>query len=163
MELAYQVVGDGPVDLIYAPSAFGHLETYWEEPAVERFLRRLASFARLVLYDKRGTGMSGRLPAPPTMPERADDLSALMDAVGSERTAIFGMSEGGAIGALFAAVHPSLVSHLVIMGSGAYDIASPEETAHNVRAVEEGWGNGEIVAVGCPSVADDPRIRAWTA
>jgi pimeloyl-ACP methyl ester carboxylesterase/DNA-binding CsgD family transcriptional regulator len=161
IHLAYQVVGGGPLDLVYIPSAFGHLETYWEEAAVERFLRRLGSFSRLVIYDKRGTGMSDRLPQPPTMEERTDDLLAIMEAVGTERIAVFGMSEGGAIGALFAATHPDLVSHLVIMGSGAYDFATPEQTDEKVHRVESRWGSGEIVATGCPSVAHDERVRAW--
>ncbi len=98
VHLAHQVVGDGPIDLIYIPLAFEHLETYWEDPAVECFLRRLGSFSRLVIYDKGGTGMSDRLTGPPTMAERAEDALAIMQAIGSEHTAIFGMSEGGAIG-----------------------------------------------------------------
>ncbi len=162
IHIAYQVVGDGAIDLIYIPSAFGHLETYWEEPAVEYFLRRLGAFSRLVIFDKRGSGMSDRFSVPPTLAERTEDVLAVMEAVGSERAALFGMSEGGAIGSLFAAAHPDLVSHLVIMGSGAFGFATPEQTAAAVRIVEERWGNGEIVNVGCPSVAHDDRIRAWT-
>ena len=106
MHVAYQVVGEGPVDLIFIPSAFSHVETNWEEPSVARFFRRLASFSRLVMFDKRGTGMSDRVEGVPTLDERIDDVRAVMEAVGSERAALFGASEGGSIAALFAATIP---------------------------------------------------------
>jgi pimeloyl-ACP methyl ester carboxylesterase len=162
LHVAYQVVGDGPRDLVYIPSAFGHVEMYWEQPSVEYFLRRLASFSRLMIFDKRGTGMSDRTGGTPTLEERIDDVRAVMDAVGSQRAALFGMSEGGAIGALFAARYPAKVSHLVVMGSGAVGYVTPQEAQLLIDDIERHWGNGEIIAKGAPSVADDEEIRAWT-
>lgn len=94
VHVAYQVVGDGPLDLIFIPSAFSHVESNWEEPSVAGFLRRLASFARLIIFDKRGTGMSDRVEGVATLDERVDDIRAVMTAAGSERAALFGMSEG---------------------------------------------------------------------
>lgn len=161
LHIAFQAVGDGPGDLIYIPSAFGHVETYWEEPSVAHFLRRLGSFARLLIFDKRGTGMSDRTQGVPTLEERIDDVRAVMEAAGSERAALFGMSEGGAIGALFAARFPERASHLVIMGSGALGYVTPEEAQLLIDDIERHWGNGEIIEKGAPSVAHDVQIRAW--
>ena len=163
LHIAYQVVGDGPRDLVYVPSAFGHLETMWEEPAVERFLRGLASFSRLIIFDKRGTGMSDRTSGAPTLAERADDIRAVMDAVGSPRAALFGMSDGGVIAAKFAAIDPQRVSHLIAMGSGPGTYVAPEIAEQVIADVVRHWGNGEIIEKGAPSVAHVPSIRAWTA
>src|SRR5215470_2002665 len=92
VHIAYQVVGDGPLDLVYVPGWVSHVELAWEEPTLARFLERLASFSRLILFDKRGTGLSDRVPNDklPALEERMDDLRAVMDAVGSERAALFG-------------------------------------------------------------------------
>src|SRR5215831_17091373 len=108
VHIAYQVVGDGPFDLVLVPPFVSHLEVYWEEPLVERFLRRLASFSRLILFDKRGTGLSDRVPSAelPTLEQRMDDVRAVMDAAGSKQAAVLGVSEGGPMSALFAASHP---------------------------------------------------------
>jgi pimeloyl-ACP methyl ester carboxylesterase/DNA-binding CsgD family transcriptional regulator len=160
--VAYQTLGDGPLDLIYIPSALGHLETYWEEPSCARFLRRLASFSRLTIFDKRGTGMSDRLIGAQTLQERMEDVGAVMRAVGSERAALFGMSEGGSIGALFAATYPAAVSRLVVMGSGAVGWMTPEEAEARIAGVPARWGDGGIIEKGAPSVAGDARIREWT-
>ena len=99
ISVAYQVVGNGPRDLVLAPGFVSHLEWAWEEPTLARFLERLASFSRLILFDKRGTGLSDPTDTPPTYEERMDDLRAVMDHVGSERAAILGVSEGGAMAA----------------------------------------------------------------
>ena len=106
--IAYQVVGEGLFDLVQVPGWVSHVELAWEEPTVARFLERLSSFARLIWFDKRGTGLSDRVPNGqlPTLEERMDDLTAVMDAVGSQRAALFGFSEGGNLDALFAAMHP---------------------------------------------------------
>jgi pimeloyl-ACP methyl ester carboxylesterase/DNA-binding CsgD family transcriptional regulator len=163
LHIAYQVVGDGPLDLVYVPSAFGHVEVMWEHPAVERFLLGLASFSRLIVFDKRGTGMSDRPPRPPTMAERADDIRAVMDAVDSPRAALFGMSEGGAIAAKYAAIDPARVSHLVAMGSGPSTFVPAERAEQLIADVLHQWGDGGIIKSGAPSVAHLPSIRAWTA
>src|SRR3954466_1844846 len=109
VSVAYQVIGDGPIDLVLVPGFVSHVEVAWEEPRLARFLTRLASFSRLIVFDKRGTGMSDPGPGPPSMDERMDDIGAVMDAVGSERAAILGISEGGTLGLLFAVAHPEQV------------------------------------------------------
>ena len=106
VHVAYRVVGDGPIDLVYAQGALTHLEVYWELPAFRRYCERLGEFTRLILFDKRGMGMSDRVPGATTLEERMDDIRAIMDAVGSERAAIMGESEGGPLAMLFAAAHP---------------------------------------------------------
>ena len=106
VNIAYQVHGDGPLDLVFVPGFVSHVELLWEEPAIARFLRRLASFSRLVVFDKRGQGLSDRPGRPPTLEESMDDLKAVMEAAGCERPAIFGISEGGPMSALFAATYP---------------------------------------------------------
>jgi pimeloyl-ACP methyl ester carboxylesterase/DNA-binding CsgD family transcriptional regulator len=163
LHIAYQVVGEGPCDLIYVPSAFGHVEIMWESPAVERFLLGLASFSRLIIFDKRGTGMSDRPAGAPTLTERADDIRAVMDAVGSRRTALFGMSDGGVIAAKFAAIAPQRVSHLIAMGSGPGTYVAPEIAEEIIADVVRHWGNGGIVDQGAPSVAHVPSIRVHAA
>jgi pimeloyl-ACP methyl ester carboxylesterase len=161
VHVAYQVVGNGPLDLIFIPSAFSHVESNWEEPSVARFLRRLASFARLIIFDKRGTGMSDRVEGVPTLDERVDDIRAVMKAVGSEKAALFGMSEGGSMATLFAATYPEKVSALIAMGSGAVGFVSEADAERVVEILEASWGSGDSLAFGAPSVADDERIRQW--
>jgi len=119
VHIAYQTVGDGPLDLIVVPGWVSHLEVqYWEEPIVARFFERLATFSRLILFDKRGTGLSDRVApsALPTLEERMEDVHAVMDAVESSRAAVLGISEGGAMCALFAATYPERVSALIMSG-----------------------------------------------
>src|SRR5437764_3331734 len=114
LHIAYQVVGDGPFDLVYVPGWVSHVELAWEEPTLARFLERLASFSRLIIFDKRGTGLSDRVPDSqlPTHEERMDDLRAVMDAAGSDRAAIFRFPEGGSLATLFAATHPPRTTQL---------------------------------------------------
>ena len=97
VNIAYQVLGEGPLDLVLVPGFVSHVEVAWEEPSFARFLSRLALFARLIVFDKRGTGMSDPVTSPPTMDERMDDIRAVMDAVGSSRAGIFGISGGHAV------------------------------------------------------------------
>src|SRR3954468_14266044 len=106
VSIAYQVVGDEPTDLILIPGFVSHVELAWEEPRLAHFLGRLAAFSRLVLFDKRGTGMSDPVESPPSMGQRMDDIRAVMDAVGVKRSALFGISEGGTLATLFAHDHP---------------------------------------------------------
>jgi pimeloyl-ACP methyl ester carboxylesterase len=121
--LAYQTLGDGPVDLVYMQPWISHLEDIWEEPRYERFLRKFASFSRLILFDRRGCGMSDPVPAdrPPDLETRMNDARAVMDDVGSERAVVYGASESGAMAALFAATHPDRTVALVIHRIGGSD------------------------------------------
>ena len=107
VNIAYQVVGDAPRDLVRVPGSVSNIEVFWEGPACARFLERLASFTRLILFDKRGTGLSDRVSDLPNLETRIDDVRAVMDAVGSERAALLGYSEGGPLCMLFAATYPS--------------------------------------------------------
>lgn len=151
IHIAYQAVGEGPLDLVYVQGWVSHVELAWEEPTLARFLRRLASFSRLIAFDKRGTGLSDRVPNDqlPTLEERMDDLRAVMDAVGSERAALCGVSEGGNLCALFAATYPERTTALVMYGTFAKRIWSPdypwaptpEEREQAYELVESGWGS----------------------
>src|SRR5947199_10271332 len=121
IHIAYQVVGDGPFDLLYVPGWVSHVELAWAEPTQASYLERLASFSRLILFDKRGTGLSDRVPHDqlPTLEERIDDLRAVMDAAGSERAALLGTSEAGALNLLFSATHPDRTAALILLNSYA--------------------------------------------
>jgi class 3 adenylate cyclase len=169
--IAYQVVGDGPTDLLYVPGFLSHLEWNWEHPAYARFLRRLASFSRLILFDKRGTGMSDPVAGVPTLEERMDDLRAVMDAAGSERAALLGVFEGGPIALAFAAACPQRVSSLALYASLAKFTQdaeypwgwSPAAIRLYLSASEEGWGSGEGAEELAPSLATDQAYRSWFA
>ena len=126
VSIAYQVVGDGPMDLVLVPGFVSHLEVAWEEPNLAHFLSRLASFTRLIQFDKRGTGMSDPVTDAPTMAERMDDIRAVMDATDSEEAAIFGVSEGGTLGLVFAHAHPERAQNLILYGSWARRLAGPD-------------------------------------
>ena len=171
VNVAYQVVGSGEIDLVLVPGFVSHVEVAWEEPRLARFLTRLASFSRLIVFDKRGTGMSDPVPAPPSMDERMDDIGAVMDAVGSTRAAIFGISEGGTLSLLFAAAHPERADSVVLYGSWARRVAGPdypygpseEELGDVLAGMERAWASGEWWDGGQPSEFDDARHRRWWA
>jgi pimeloyl-ACP methyl ester carboxylesterase len=173
VNIAYQVVGDGPRDLVYVSGWVSHLEIMWEEPMLARFLRRLASFSRLILFDKRGTGLSDRVPASelPTLEQRMDDLRAVLDAVGSERAAVFGHSEGGNMSLLFAATYPERTTALVTFGIFAKRIRSPDYPWAPTVAEREGWverlavewGGPVDLATLAPSMAGDRHFEEWFA
>jgi class 3 adenylate cyclase len=171
VHIAYQVVGDRPLDLVYVPGWVSHVEYVWEEPGYARFLGRLAAFSRLIIFDKRGTGMSDRDTGYPTLEERMDDVRAVMDAVGSERAAVFGTSEGGNMSLLFAATHPERTIGLVTFGIFAKRVASddypwaptPEERQRWYESLEREWGGPAELRALAPSVADDPRFARWWA
>ena len=129
LSIAYQVVGDGPVDVIWVPGFVSHVEILWELPLWRRLLDRLSSFARVVIFDKREQGLSDRTGAPPTLEDIAGDLGAVMDAAGSERATIVGLSEGGPAALLFAASHPQRVSGLALVGSYARLSRAPDNPA----------------------------------
>jgi class 3 adenylate cyclase len=166
--IAYQVVGDGPLDLVYVPGWISQVEHYWEEPAVAAYFRRLASFSRLILFDRRGTGLSDPVVNAPTLEDQMDDVVAVMDAAGSERAAVFTWLEGGAMGALFAATHPERTRSLVLYEamprmSWAPDYQwamPPEEREERLRRP---WGDGEMILSLAPSAAQNPRLREWFA
>lgn len=149
--IAYQVVGQGPIDIVYVPGWVSHVELCWEEPTYARFLNQLSSFSRLIMFDKRGTGLSDRVRDDqlPTLEERMDDLNVVMDAAESESAAIFGFSEGGSLSALFAATYPERASSLVMFGTFAKRIWSqdypwaptPEERKKEYEFIEREWGN----------------------
>ena len=128
LNIAYQVVGDGPLDLIYVPGWISNVELNWEEPAHAHVLERLAGFARLILFDKRGTGLSDPVPLDrlPTLEERMDDVRAVLDAVECEQAALFGFSEGGLMSILFAATYPERITALALYGTFAKRIKSPD-------------------------------------
>jgi pimeloyl-ACP methyl ester carboxylesterase len=132
VHIAYQITGDGPVDLVFVHGWISHIEHLWEEPSLARFLSRLASFSRLILLDKRGTGLSDPVPLDklPTLEERMDDLRAVMDAAGSERAALLGTSEAGALNLLFSATHPDRTAALILLNSYARLTSGPGSSPH---------------------------------
>lgn len=170
IDIAYQVIGDrGLLDIVYIPAFVSHLEVMWELPEFAAFLERLASFGRLITFDKRGTGLSDRIPGMATLEERAGDVGAVMDAAGSDRAAIAGWGDGAAVALMFAATHPERVSALVLgslgvkvgAGEGAPLVPDPEVVRAMSDAVVSGWGRATFAAVVAPSRAEDKRFLAW--
>jgi pimeloyl-ACP methyl ester carboxylesterase/DNA-binding CsgD family transcriptional regulator len=171
VSIAYQVIGDGAIDLVLVPGFVSHIEVAWEEPRLARFLTRLASFTRLIVFDKRGTGMSDPVASPPSMDERMDDIGAVMDAAGSACAAVFGISEGGTLSLLFADAYPERTRALVMYGSWARRLAgadypygpSAEELEEVIGGMGRAWATGEWWDGGQPSASDDARHRLWWA
>jgi len=173
VNIAYQVVGDAPLDLVFVMGWVSHLEYFWKEPSFARFLRRLASFARVIVFDKRGTGLSDRVPNNelPTLEQRMDDVRAVMDAAGSHRAALCGVSEGGPMCSLFAATYPNKTLGLVMIGTYAKRIRdnqypwapTTKERQHFFDEIREHWGGPVGLEERAPSVADDPEFRDWWA
>jgi pimeloyl-ACP methyl ester carboxylesterase len=171
VNIAYQVVNDGPRDLVLVPGWLSNIEVFWEEPTLVRFLQRLATFSRLILFDKRGTGLSDRVSDMPTLETRMDDVRAVMDAVGSERAALLGYSEGGPMSALFAATFPARTSALIMIGGYAARIPTPdypwaptpEERVRFIEATRQDWGGPVGIEDRAPTLATDARFRAWWA
>ena len=165
LHIAYQVVGSGPLDLVYVPGWVSHVDLAWEEPMLARFLARLASFSRLITFDKRGTGLSDRVPQEelPSLEARMDDLRAVMDAAGSERAAIFGFSEGGNLSTTFAATYPERTRALIMFGTFAKRIRSPdypwaptvEERQQYYEDIARDWAHGMKLDRYVPSKLDD--------
>ena len=169
VNIAYQVLGNGPIDLVWVPGWVTHIEYGWEQPIVAKFLRRLASFSRLILFDKRGTGLSDQTSDLPTLEQRMDDVRAVMEAVGSERAAVFGFSEGGNMAILFAATYPERTLALVTFGVFSKRVwdpdypwaPKPEERQGFYDAIEREWGGPIGIEEIAPSVAQDPAFREW--
>jgi pimeloyl-ACP methyl ester carboxylesterase len=170
VNVAYQVVGQGP-DLVYVPGFVSHAEWSWEYPPFARFLGRLASFSRLIVIDKRGTGLSDPVSGVPTPEQRADDILAVLDAVGTEQATLFGTFDGGTLCVLLAAMHPERVESLALYATPAkftqdadYPFGwSPAAIQLYLTASEEGWGSDASVDVLAPSLAGDPGYRQWCA
>lgn len=167
LSIAYQVMGDGAVDLIMVPGIISHLEFFFELPNYEAFLRSLTAFARVISFDKRGQGMSDGIFGAPSLEARMDDVHAVMEAVGSKRAVLFGASEGCAMSALFAATHPDLTQALILYGGFARFTSAPDyphmgELSDYLRIVKH-WGTGRSLKGFAPSLAEDDEIRALWA
>jgi class 3 adenylate cyclase len=166
LHIAYQVWGEGPLDLVLVWGTFSHCELFWDDPPMARFLEELGRFARVVQFDKRGTGMSDAVAGIPTLEERMDDVRIVMDAVGMDRAALFGESEGGPMCCLFTATFPERVTHLVlyapllqmVSGDGFTAGFAPEIWPQWLAAMVDTWGTGAMAAVAMPSRLDEPGI-----
>jgi len=168
VNIAYQVVGEGPLDLVFIPSLTHHIELAWENPPQARFFNRLASIGRLLLFDKRGTGMSDRVVGA-TLEERMDDIRAVMDAAGSEQAALVGLGEGAPIGALFAATYPERTTALVLINAAPRMTRSPElpwlptraEREREIEGMVNAWSDPQAVAdqfgIGSPGATEEER------
>ena len=169
VNIAYQVLGDGLRDLVLVPGWISNIEVFWEEPTTSRFLARLASFSRLILFDKRGTGLSDRVTDLPSLEVRMDDVRAVMDSVASERAALFGYSEGGAMCALFAATHPQRTSALIMNGAYGRRRWAPDypwglsdaQFYGFLNDVQSEWGTAYGIEARIRSMAHDARFRQW--
>jgi pimeloyl-ACP methyl ester carboxylesterase/class 3 adenylate cyclase len=164
VHVAYQVFGDGPVDLVIAPPFVSNIENYWDEPDFARWLLWLAGYARIVMLDKRGTGMSDRVTELPGLDERMDDVRAALDAAGMDQAALLGMSEGGPLTALFAATYPDRCRALVLYGTFARFaswLPTPEALAAYLDYIDQAWGSGGSLPLFAPSRQHDPAFQRW--
>jgi class 3 adenylate cyclase len=169
LHIAYQEAGEGPVDLVYVPTWIGQVETLVSEPSVHAFIERLCTFARVITFDRRGSGLSDPTPGAATLEEQMDDVLAVMDAVGSARAAMMGSLEGGPMAMTFAATHPERVSELILYASFAtprrhddYDWPpADDERDARIEGSLAQWGEGAIPAALAPSRAGDPEFMEW--
>jgi pimeloyl-ACP methyl ester carboxylesterase len=167
--IAYQVLGEGSRDLVVVPGFVSHLEVAWEHPPYERFMRTLATFARVIIFDKRSSGLSDPLVGQPSLEQRVDDIGAVLDAVDADGATLFGISEGAPMAALFAALHPGRVEALVLYGAFARGVANEEypwapDPALWVDAfegLEEVWGEGVSLISLAPGKLQDDPFRKW--
>jgi class 3 adenylate cyclase len=173
VHIAYRVVGDGAIDLVYVEGAYTHLDVMWELPTFRRYCERLAEFTRLILFDKRGMGMSDRVPGTTPLDVRMDDIRAVMDAVGSDSAALIGESEGGPLSMLFAAAHPERTRALILQGAEVrertdadwpWGESTPEEFEEHLATIDERWGKGVALdSYLAPSLARDPALPAYNS
>jgi pimeloyl-ACP methyl ester carboxylesterase len=171
VNIAYQVHGEGELDVVFVPGFVSHVELLWDSPMVTRFLGRLASFARLVVFDKRGQGLSDRPGDPPTLEESMDDLRAVLEAAGCEQAAVFGISEGGPMSMLFAASYPERVSSLVLYGTYArlvtsadFPLGMPSEALDRWgEVIREEWGGPVGLRFWAPSAVGNTEFERWWA
>ena len=164
VHIAYQTFGEGSVNLVVAPPFVSNIENYWDEPDFARWLHRFGSYARCVMFDKRGTGMSDRVAELPGLDVRMEDLTAVMDAVGLERSAVMGVSEGGPLAALFAATYPERCDALVLYGSFARFaswLPTEEALAQFLDYIEQAWGTGGSLPFFAPTRGNDPAFQHW--
>jgi pimeloyl-ACP methyl ester carboxylesterase/class 3 adenylate cyclase len=171
VSIAYQVVGEGPIDLVYSSGIWSNVDLMWEEPTWAYFLDRLASFSRLILFDMRGVGLSDRGPEPPTIELQRDDVAAVMDAVGIESAVVFGGARAGTMSMLFAATHPDRTKALVLYAPVAKTVSTPD-FPYGKTPEEQQWffdkfvvevGTGLNLVLQAPSVAHDERFSSWWA
>ncbi len=171
VHIAYQTMGDGPVDVLWVPTWIWQVEHVWEQPWIARMLRRVSGFGRLIMFDRRGTGMSDKVAGAPTLEEQMDDVVAVMDAVGSERAAVVAMFEAGSMACLFAATHPERTRALVLYEATPRMTKAPdydwpmtrEQREAAVDGLRENWGTGAWTLSLSSPLADDQARRAWTA
>jgi class 3 adenylate cyclase len=171
VHIAYQTVGDGPIDLVYIPPQLQQVEHLWAEPRVAAFFERIARFSRLILLDRRGTGLSDPIASATTLEDQMEDVTAVLDAVGSEQAALFAQSEGAAMAALYAATHPERTRALILYagmarmtGAPGYEWpGTPEEREQRIADIFARWGTGERLALIAPSAAGDEALRRWFA
>lgn len=162
LSIAYQVLGDGPFDLVFVPGYISNLDIGWDMP-ISRFYRRLASFSRLIIFDKRGTGLSDRDCGIPTLEQRMDDVRAVMAAANSQKASIIGFSEGAAMALMFAATYPLLTRSLVLYGAQCRFPGSPPRPPMNLDWVDTYWGTGVTAAAFAPSLAGNEAFRELIA
>ena len=171
LSIAYRTFGEGEIDLVVVPGFVSHVEVLWEHPTTARFMRRLASFARVITFDKRGQGLSDRPAAPPTLENSMDDLYAVLDAADSDRAAVFGVSEGGPMSMLFAATYPERVSSLILCGTYAKMVEGPDfpsgvpDSAFDrwAELLRRDWGGPVGLGVWAPSMKGDAEFAEWWA
>jgi pimeloyl-ACP methyl ester carboxylesterase/DNA-binding CsgD family transcriptional regulator len=168
IRIAYQVIGNGPIDLVFVPGFLSNLEVHWEDPGYSHVLRRLGAFTRLIQFDKRGTGLSDRVDNRdlPSLETRMDDVRAVMDAAGSGRAVLLGASEGAPMSILFAATYPERTRALVLYGGYANFhtwVMGPEALASFMSDAERTWGSGASLGAFAPGRVDDARFKAWWA
>jgi pimeloyl-ACP methyl ester carboxylesterase len=170
INIAFQVTGSGPTDLVYVPGWVSHVEYAWEEPSFAPFLERLRSFSRLILLDRRGTGLSDPVERLPTLEERMDDVRAVMDAAGSKRAYLFGISEGGPMCILFGATYPERTAGLILCNTFARNVWAPDYPwgirakgwEELLKMIESGWGTGVTPFLFAPSrAADEAFVASW--
>lgn len=172
VSIAYQVIGEGPRDLVWVPGWISHVEAAWDEPTMARFFERLASFSRLILFDKRGTGLSDRVPESelPTLETRMDDVKSVCDAIGSERAALLGVSEGAPMCVMFAATYPARTTAIILFGGYArrqwaadypYGATTQEQQAF-LEEIGRDWGGPVGIDTRAPSKLGDARfLENW--
>ncbi|MBD3662860.1 adenylate/guanylate cyclase domain-containing protein [Sulfitobacter aestuariivivens] len=169
LAIAYQVIGDGPIDVVYSQGWLTHIEYAWQSPEYARFLTKLSRFCRLIFYDKRGTGLSERNVGFPTLEQRAEDITAVLDAIGSEEAVLLGVSEGANMCALFAATYPERTRAVVLSGTSAKGCWAPDypwaptgqDTEDAISYLRENWGSAFELDQAAPSMARNAGAREW--